>query len=299
MAMWDHCGTVGQTCAPGAGPLVERTSGTPIPGARWEHILIIFDNDGKLVESWDQHNTLFTHPHGILVDPNDPDRHVWAVDDGSEQIFKFTRDGKLVLTIGEFRVKGNDKTHLGGPAGMTFLPSGDFFVADGYKNSRVVKFSRDGTYLMEFGKPGTGPGEFNTPHAVAVAADGRIFVSDRGNLRIQVFDKDGKYLSEIRDIYANALAISKDHRYLWVASGGANPRTRVLKYDLNGKLLYLWERPYGVAPDELWGVHDFSADSDGNLYFAESMGGRPLKYRPKPGADRAFVVGPLTRTSFE
>ena len=304
----NYCGMPGLTCTPGESPLLYK--GKPIPGSRWEHLLLIFDANGKLVESWEQHNHLFTHPHGILIDPNDPERHVWVVDDGSEQVFKFTHDGKkLVMTLGEFRVKGNDQTHLGGPNGMAFLPNGDFYVSDGYKNSRIVKFSKEGKYLMEFGKPPTGPaggssanrygpGVFRTPHSVEVAADGRIFVGDRGNYRIQVFDKSAKYLSEITAVYPNALAISKDQRYLYVGQGGPDGRSELRTYSLNGKLLSSWGRPYGIHPGEIWGIHDFSADSDGNLYLAEAFGGRAWKYRPKKGADSRFLFGPFKKNSF-
>src|SRR5262249_50083326 len=148
--------------------MVELDTKQPIEGARWEHTLMVFDGEGKMVESWNQHDKLFTHPHTVTMNPYDPDHHVWVVDDGSEQIFKFTRDGKLMMTVGEFRVKGADQTHLGGPSGIAFLPNGDFYVSDGYKNTRVVKFSKDGKYLLEWGTKGEGPGQFGSPHGVAV-----------------------------------------------------------------------------------------------------------------------------------
>jgi peptidylamidoglycolate lyase len=295
---------------PAGGPVPACYKGKPIPGSRWEHLLVIVDAKGKLIESWEQHNHLFTHPHGILIDPNDPERHVWVIDDGSEQIFKFTRDGKkLVMTIGEFRVKGNDQTHLGGPNGMAFLPNGDFYVSDGYKNSRVVKFSKDGKYLMEFGKPPTGaaggsssnrygPGVFRTPHSVEVDAEGRIYVGDRGNYRIQIFDKNANYLREITAVYPNGLAISKDQRYLYVAQGGADGPSEIRKYTVDGRLLLSWGRPRGAQPGQLWGVHDFSTDSDGNLYLSQSFGGGAWKYRHKKGADPTFLVGRFNKNSF-
>src|SRR5258706_11778656 len=99
---------------------------------------MIFDRAGKLVESWEQYNHLFGHPHTITINPYDPERHVWVVDAGSDQIFKFTNDGKkIAMTLGESRVPGNDKTHFRSPTGLAFLPNGDFFVSDGYKNTRV------------------------------------------------------------------------------------------------------------------------------------------------------------------
>jgi peptidylamidoglycolate lyase len=270
---------------------------TPLRGSRWEHLLLVVDGKGKLIESWEQWNHLFTHPHGVAIDPNDPERHVWLVDSDSEQVFKFTHDGKkLVMSLGEFRVRGNDKTHFNGVNGIAFLPNGDFLVSDGYRNFRVVKFSKDGKYLSEFGKQGTGPGEFNTIHSVAVAADGRIFVGDRGNKRIQVFDQNYKYLYEMMAVHPNSLAISKDQKHLYVGQGSRNAPSELRTYDLNGKLLSSWGRPLGNEPGKIWGIHDFSVDSDGNLYLALAFGGRAWKYVPKKGVTPP--IGLTTKNAF-
>ena len=278
------------TCAAQSNPMVEQRTGKPIAGGRWDHLLMIVDATGRVVESWDQHNHLFTHPHSIAISPYDPERHVWVVDDDSEQIFKFTSDGTLVMTIGEFRVRGNDSTHLGGPSGITWLPNGDFYVTDGYKNSRVVKFSKDGKYLMEFGKPGTGPGEFRTPHGLAIDAKGRLYIADRTNDRIQVFDANGTFLKQWPNIgMPNYIAISRDQQYAWVADGRNN---KILKYDLEGNLLYSWGT-FGFDPGLIWCVHGFSTDAQGNLYTAEVFSGRAQKFRPRKGADSSHLVGPL------
>jgi peptidylamidoglycolate lyase len=295
----NRCGQVGEPCVPGAGELIDRTTKEPIPGTRWAHILNVFDAQGKLVEpSFEQYNQLFTHPHTLSINPYDPQRHLWLVDDASDQIFKFTHDGKTVaLTLGEFRVHASDESHLGGPNGIAFLPNGDFYVTDGNKNFRVVKFSPDGKYLMEWGKKGNGPGEFNAPHGVAIAADGRIYVGDRGNLRIQIFDKDTKYLSEIDGVYPDFIAIAEDQRYLNVVQGGSDAPCELRTYTLEGRLIRSWGVPFGDKPGQLWGCHGFDRDSDGNLYFAESWGGRVWKYRPKQGADPKLLVGPLQNNS--
>jgi peptidylamidoglycolate lyase len=270
----------------------------PIPGSSWEHLLIVVDGKGKLIESWEQWNHLFTHPHGVQIDPNDPERHVWLVDSDSEQVFKFTHDGKkLVMTLGEFRKRGDDKTHFNGVNGLAFLPNGDFLVSDGYRNTRVVKFSKDGKYLSQFGERGIGPGQFNTIHSIAVAADGRIFVGDRGNKRIQVFDKNYKYLSEINAVYSNSLAISKDQKHLYAVQGGNDARSELRTYDLNTLgLISAWGRPLGGKPGQLWGIHDFSVDSDGNLYFAQTFGGRAWKYVAKKGV--TLPIRAIERNAF-
>jgi peptidylamidoglycolate lyase len=271
--------------------LVDQLSDPPgkiIEGARWEHILNVFDGKGRLLESWDQYKHLFAHPHLLMVNPYDPDRHVWVVDAGSDQIFKFTNDGKkLVMTLGENRVPGNDRTHFNGPTSIAFLPSGEFYVTDGYKNTRVLKFSKDGQYIMEWGKPGKGPGEFNLVHGIAIDAKGRIYIVDRGNSRIQIFDLDGKYIDEWRDLRFPVFhAITKD-QYLWLSD-----MHKILKYDLNGQLLYSWGR-FGESPGDMWVVHHFSVDSDGNLYTADPFSGRAQKYRPRKGADPNTLIGPL------
>lgn len=270
--------------------LVEQQSGAPIEGAKWNHTLMILNRDGRLVETWDQYSHLFGHPHTIMTNPYDPERHVWVVDAGSEQIFKFSNDGKkLVMTLGEPRVPGNDARHFRNPTGIAFLPNGDFFVSDGYKNTRVVKFSKDGRYAMEFGKPGKGPGEFNTVHSIAIDAKGRIYIADRGNSRIQVFDMNGRFLDEWPDIrFPLFIAVSKD-QHLWVSDGSNN---KILKYSLDGQLLYSWGT-FGNRPGDIWGVHNFTVDAEGSFYTAEVFGGRAQKFRPRQGADPKFLVGPL------
>ncbi len=273
--------------------LVDQMSDPPgnrIEGARWEHVLMVFDGQGRLVETWDQYKSLFGHPHQLVINPYDPERHVWVIDAGSDQIFKFTNDGKkLVMTLGENRVPGNDRTHFNGPTSIAFLPSGEFYLTDGYKNARVVKFSKDGQYIMEWGKPGKGPGEFNTVHGISIDANGRVYVSDRANSRIQIFDLNGKYIDEWRDIrFPVYHAISKDQHF-WLSDGTNN---KILKYDLNGQLLYSWGT-FGERPGDFWCVHHFAVDSDGNLYTAEVFGGRAQKFRPRKGADPNTLIGPL------
>ncbi len=270
--------------------IVEFYSGEPIPGARWEHIVTVYDRDGKLIDSWNQWNHLFSHPHFIMINPYDPEKHVWIVDSGSNQVFKFSNDGKrLVMTVGEAHVPGDDKTHFRTPTNLAFLPNGDFYVSDGYDNTRVVKFSKDGKYLMEWGKPGKDPGEFNALHSIAADAKGRVYVADRTNRRIQVFDANGKFLDQWPDIpFPNHIAISKD-QYAWIVDGYAN---KILKYNLDGQLLYSFGT-FGNAPGYFWGTHYFHTDSEGNLYTADVFGGHVQKFQPRKGADSKYLIGPL------
>ena len=255
---------------------------------RWEHILMIFDREGNLVDSWERHNQLFVRPHSVKTNPHDPEGHIWIVEDGAHSIYKFTSDGELVMTLGEFKVPGDndDTTHFNRPTDIDFFSNGDFVVSDGYGNTRVIKFDKDGNYLAHWGTPGTDAGQFNTPHGIAVDANDRVYVSDRGNQRIQVFDANGVHLDTWPNIRFPLSVGMFEDQYLWVNDGLAQ---KFLKFDLEGRLLYSWGT-FGGEPGQMWGVHGFSIDQEGNLYTAEVWGGRPQKFAPRPGVDPAFLV---------
>src|SRR5262249_23653610 len=115
---------------------------------------------------------------------------------GNHQVLKFDAEGKLLLTLGKKGEPGADRDHFDRPTDVAVAPEGDFYVSDGYGNSRVVYFSKEGKYLGQQGKKGKGPGEFNLPHAICLDGKGRIYVGDRENGRIQVFDTSGKVLDQ-------------------------------------------------------------------------------------------------------
>ena len=270
-----------------------RSATSAVGEARREHYIQVANREGKIVETWTQWDKLWDGsrgPHHIKINPYDPEKHVWIIDDDLQQILKFTNDGKtLVMTIGERLVRGNDSGHFGRPTDIAWLPDGTFFITDGYQNQRVLKFDKDGKFLMTWGKEGSAPGEFRSPvHAVAIDNDRRLYVADRGNSRVQVFDENGKFLDEwpnIRDPWHVHVATDQS---VWVADGATN---KFLKFDRNGHLLYSWGT-FGQAPGQMWGVHQFSVDSEGNLYTAEAFNGRAQKFRPRPGADKAKVIPP-------
>ena len=190
----------------GKTPGNDLDAGMPGVDYRWEHIVTVFDAQGNLIEDWTQWDKMFRRPHAVYISPYDPQKNVWIVDDYRHAIFKFSNDGKKLLqTIGEPNVPGSDDTHFYRPTFMAWLPDGAFFVADGYQNTRVVKFDKDGKYLMTWGQRGnagqgkleTRPGYFNNVHGIAVDPQTRrVFVNDRNNGRVQVFDENGKYLDE-------------------------------------------------------------------------------------------------------
>jgi hypothetical protein len=253
--------------------------------------IIVVDANGKLLESWTQHDHLFAGgrgPHQIKINPHDPERHVWVVDDVRNQVFKFTNDGKrLVMTLGVAGVEGNDDRHFGRPTDIAWLPDGTFFVTDGYMNTRVVKFDPTGKFLKTWGTPGKGPGQFNTVHGIDIDRNRRLYVVDRANSRIQVFDEEGKYLDEWPNLRSiNAIMITAD-QHLWAADNVTN---KILKYDLNGKLLHSWGTQ-GTFPGAMWGVHQMSVDAEGNLYLAEAYNARTQKLRARPVQERWKLVG--------
>jgi DNA-binding beta-propeller fold protein YncE len=158
-----------------------------------------FDSSGKLVTSFGA--GMFNFPHGLFVDR---DGNVWVSDgkgaDGKGHIvIKFSSEGKVLMTLGTPGVAGNDQAHFNAPSDIVVASNGDIFVADGHgenTNARIVKFSKDGKFLAEWGHKGSGAGEFDTPHGLAMDSAGRLFVADRANDRVQIFDQAGKFLAE-------------------------------------------------------------------------------------------------------
>src|SRR6185437_8456935 len=170
-------------------PLIGTMPNKPIQD---KTILIIDKDSGKIIESWG--NNLFIMPHGLKVDQQN---NIWVTDVGLNQIFKFTHDGKLLMKLGEARVAGNDSLHFDKPTDIAIASDGSFYVSDGYGNSRVVKFSITGKYLFEWGKKGNKEGEFNIPHGISLDGNGNVYVADRKNNRIQMFNSTGKFIKQI------------------------------------------------------------------------------------------------------
>lgn len=161
--------------------------------------ILEFDSSGKLLASFGA--GMFVFPHGITVDR---EGNVWVTDgDGKDgkghQVFKFSPKGKVMLTLGKAGVAGDGEDTFNRPSAVAIAANGDIFVADGHggeSNARIVKFSKDGKFIAEWGKKGSAPGELNIPHALAFDSKGRLFVADRGNNRIQIFDQNGKFIDQ-------------------------------------------------------------------------------------------------------
>jgi len=264
--------------------------------ARWHHSIMVVDAQGNFIEDWTQWDNMFKRPHAVYISPYDPQKRVWIVDDHTHAIYIFTHDGKQLLqTIGTPNVPGADGTHFNRPTFIAWLPEGTFFVADGYNGTRVAKFDTNGKFLMDFGKEGvpekeTRPGYMNNVHGVAVdVSTRRVFVNDRDNHRIQIFDENGKYLSEwkiaVKPSSLHFVVIGADRT---LATFDRNTH-KMLKYDLDGHLLYAWGT-IGDFPGTLWGVHGMATDQEGNLYVAEVDSGRFQKFRPRAGANPATLI---------
>ena len=197
--------------------------------------------------------------------------------------------------IGTPDVSGADDTHFNRPTFLTWLPDSTMFVSDGYNGTRVVKFDKNGKFLLAWGIKGappndTRPGYLNVVHGIAAdPVTHHVYVSDRGNHRMQVFDENGKFLDQWpvdQPSSVNFLYISAD-RQLW-ASDDRN--SRIVEYDLDGHLLYSWGT-LGDCPGGLFNTHGMSVDQEGNFYVAEVGNGRAQKFIPRKGANPAFLVG--------
>jgi DNA-binding beta-propeller fold protein YncE len=260
-----------------------------VTGARLDHLMVVVDGSGKVVEEWRQWFPMWGNPHAARINPYDPERHVWFIDRESHQISEFTRDGKsMVRTFGEKGVAAADETHFGRPAEIAWLPDGTFFVADGYQNRRVVKFDRNGRYVTSWGSQGSAPGQFGgIVHCVAVDAQRRVYVADAGNRRIQVFDENGKFLEQWPDITSPTHILVTQDQSVWVSDLQTN---RILKYNTAGKLMTYWGVG-GTQEGTFQGAHDFHVDSAGNLYINQALAHRVDKFVPKRGADPARLVG--------
>jgi len=272
----------------------------------WQDCLIVADANGNIIERWNQWDAMLRRPHSVFISPYDAQKNVWLVDDYRHAIFKFTNDGKTLLqTIGTPNEHASDDKHFYRPTFMAFQNDGSFYVADGYQNTRVVKFDKDGKYLMAWGERGaaggneTRPNYMNNVHGVSVDRQTRqVFVNDRGNDRIQVFDENGKFVRMWKfggpdPVNMHFVHIDAD-RKVWVFD---NAVQKLAQFDLNGHLIYSWGS-VGNFPGALWGVHGISVDQDGNLYLAAVSRGGVQKFTPKPGANPALLVGKNTYSAW-
>jgi DNA-binding beta-propeller fold protein YncE len=210
----------------------------------------------------------------------------------------FSNDGKRLLqTLGVEGVTADDATHFGRPQDLAFLPDGSVLVADGLTNARIVKLDRSGKFVAAWGSKGTADGQFGNLHGIDVDRNGRIYVADRENKRVQVFDGNGKHLATWPNIrFPNHVQVTdpapgdtstNGEQVVWVAD---NMTAEVLKYDTKGNRLFSWNAS-GPVPGGFGELHQFSLDSRGNVYTADNVLGRPQKLVPKANADPRHLIG--------
>ena len=183
---------------------------------------------------------------------------------------KLDPTGKVLLVLGKTHTAGEADWLFNQPADVAVGKNGEIYVADGYGNSRIVKFDRDGKYLKEWGKYGSGPGEFNLPHSVVVDGEGRVYVGDRENKRIQIFDAEGTFLREWTGIgYPYGLLITPD-QHVWMADGGFD---RIVELDESGKILGAFGEPGHKAGEMAW-AHFLAMGPDKTIYVADVLNWR-------------------------
>lgn len=263
-----------------------------------KNVIFVVNDEGKLIERWNQWDYLFEGtggPHMIAISPYDPERKVWVVNAGRHQIHAFSNDGsKLLMTLGIADETANDETHLGTPQDLAFLRDGSIVVADGLTNSRVIKFDKDGNYLAAWGSEGSAEGQFDAVHSIATDNQDRIYVADRNNDRIQVFDAYGEHLSTWPGLNFPNYILITENQDVWVSD---NQPVRIIKFDTEGNRLFSWDA-HGNGPGEFGELHEFGVDINGNWYGADNVLGRSQKFVPKPGADPRMLLQlpvPLSR----
>ena len=246
---------------------------------RGEHPMIVFDREGNFLRSWGE--GVFPRAHGVTMGPDDT---IYCTDDGDHTVRKCKLDGTVIFTLG---ISGKPTPFMSGDpfnrcTHVAIDPTnGDFYVSDGYGNARVHKYSPDGKHLFSWGESGTGPGQFNIAHNVCTDKDGWVYVADRENHRIQVFDSNGKFQTQWTDmarpcglyidqsgeqrVYVGELGVaigSNDQAF------GLGPRITIM--DINGNTLAkLGDGPQSEAPGRFIAPHGVCIDSRGDIYVGE------------------------------
>ena len=245
---------------------------------RGEHPMIVFDKDGNFIESWGE--GVFPRAHGVTMAP---DGTMFLTDDGDHTVRKCTLNGEILLTLG---ASGHPAAFMSGDpfnrcTHVAIDPrNGDFYVSDGYGNARIHKYSPDGRLIFSWGQSGNGPGEFNIAHNIGTDRDGLVYLADRENHRVQVFNPDGRFMGQWNDMSRPCgLYIDQDAGLVYIGelgsaigpnsqASGLGPRVSV--YDTEGRRqARVGDGPEGEAPGQFIAPHGVCLDSVGNIYVGE------------------------------
>ena len=261
---------------------------------RGAQTVLVFDRDGNFVKGGGEKDMQGQPIMGGWLHSGevDWDGNVWVVERQNQRILKLDPTlQRVVMQLGTTGEAGNDATHFDSPSGISILRSGNIIVTDGYGNNRVVMYSKDGEFIKQVGMgaggpedAGTGPGQFDLPHQAALDASDNIFLVDRQNMRIQVFDKDLNYVREFTNEGWNPwdIAISRegDDGFGYIADHATEEVHKIQLED--GKILATWGTP-GRGPAQFDWVHGMAVDSQGGVYAADTYGQRVQKFVPVSG----------------
>jgi len=245
---------------------------------RGDHPMIVFDRTGRFLRSWGE--GLFRNPHGVHVGA---DGAIYCTDDGDHTVRKCTADGKVLLEIG---IPGEPAAYMSGRpfnrcTHTALAPNGDIYVSDGYGNARVHRYSQAGKLLASWGGPGVKPGEFNVPHNICCDAEGYVYVADRENHRVQVFDGSGRYQTQWNNLHRPCALCMQGYENPAFYIGGLAPQLPINRQipnlgpsvsilDRNGDLLAeLGDKIAGPGSRQFLSPHGLAVDSAGDIYVGE------------------------------
>ena len=262
---------------------------------RGDHPMIVFEKDGSFVSAWGE--GLFTRPHGLSLGP---DETLYCADDGAHCVRQCSLDGQVLMTIG---TPGEPAPRFSGlpfnlPTKLAADPNaGDLYIADGYGNARVHKYSADGRHLFSWGGYGTDPGQFNLVHSIATDDEGKVYVADRESHRVQVFDDRGDYLGQWNNLHrpcglhiAGGLAyVGQILASLAVNADYPNLGACVSIHDLTGRrLARLGDARPGEDPGQFTAPHGLAVDSRGDIYVGEVSWSAYGRHLDAPRTARCF-----------
>lgn len=249
----------------------------------------VYSTDGKLLRTWGDE---VKEAHHIKIGP---DGNVWVADIGRHVVEQYTPEGRRLRSIGTDGKSGCDRTHLNMPTDMAITSEGEVFISDGYGNNRIVHCDKEGRFVKEWGVLGSGPNQFSIPHAIALDSKGRLYVADRNNVRVLVYDQSGRRLDEWANIVTPWGFWVSPEDDIWVCGSspmqwrksdevlGCPPKDQVfMKFNTDGKLKQLFTLPKGIdgmeRPGDVNWVHALAFDSKGNLYVGDIIGKRAQKF---------------------